>query len=177
MKLLIIRHAIAMEREEFHKKNKDDSQRPLTPDGSKKMRRNVGGLKRVVPKIDILFSSPLVRAEQTARIVSEEYDDIPVEKCDELKPEEDPEGLMVFLREVAAKRLTRAKKEDGVIAVVGHEPHLSTLIGYLMSGKRTSFFELRKGGACLFEFDRAIVTGKAEMQWLLRPSVLRALAN
>ncbi len=176
MNVLIIRHAIAMEREDFFKTNADDEQRPLILEGIKKMRKNVIGLRRVVPYIKVLYSSPLVRAVQTAKIVSDHYEEMPVEKCDFLKPESDPADLVEFIKS-AAKGFTRAEQETSAFAVVGHEPHLSELIGYLATGKSTPLFELRKGGACLINFESGIVAGKGKLEWLLKPSIMRKLVR
>jgi phosphohistidine phosphatase len=176
MNLLIIRHAIAMEREDFHKTNTDDEQRPLILEGIKKMRKNVIGLRRVVPYIKVMYSSPLVRAEQTAKIVADEYEEIPVEICKHLKPESDPADLLEVVKE-AAKKFSNAEKETSVLAVVGHEPHLSELIGYLVTGKRAPLFELRKGGACLINFESDIAAGKGQLEWVLKPSIMRKLVR
>lgn len=175
MKLLIIRHAIAMDRGEFHKISSDDSERPLTAEGIKKMRKNALGLKAVVPKIDFLFSSPLMRAEQTARLVSEAYSEIAAEKCDPMKPEADPADLFKWLKTRFKGELT--KMQDSVVAVVGHEPHLSELLGYCLTGRHESLSEMRKGGACLIAFDNELTGGKGQLEWLLRPSVMRVLAK
>ena len=66
MKLLLVRHAIAEEREEFERTGEPDDQRPLTSEGRKKMKRAAAGLGELVNKVDILATSPLARAQQTA---------------------------------------------------------------------------------------------------------------
>ena len=73
MQVLVVRHAIAEQREEFAPTGKDDSQRPLTHDGRRKMRRGAVGLRAVVPAIDVLATSPLLRAVQTAEILAAVY--------------------------------------------------------------------------------------------------------
>ena len=72
MNLLIIRHADAGDREAFAPRGKPDSQRPLSRDGIRKMRAIARGLKRTAPPVDLLVSSTLVRARQTADIVAHE---------------------------------------------------------------------------------------------------------
>jgi phosphohistidine phosphatase len=67
----VIRHAPAADRAEFAKTGKDDSERPLTDDGKTKMRRAARGLRSLVPKLDLLASSPYVRAHETAEIVAD----------------------------------------------------------------------------------------------------------
>src|SRR2546423_187139 len=73
MNVLIIRHAIARDREQFSRTEFDDGLRPLTPTGRRRMRGAARGLRRVVPKIGLLATSPLTRARQTADIVAAAY--------------------------------------------------------------------------------------------------------
>jgi phosphohistidine phosphatase len=58
MQLLIVRHAIAMEREEFAKTGRPDSDRPLTDTGRRRMRKNARGLQRISPHPDLIATSP-----------------------------------------------------------------------------------------------------------------------
>ena len=78
MKLLVIRHAIAEDQAEFAKTGKDDRERPLTKAGQRKMRKAAAGLKTLIDHIDIFASSALVRAVQTAGIISPKFDKIAV---------------------------------------------------------------------------------------------------
>lgn len=73
MKLLVVRHAVAMEREEFARTGQSDDLRPLTADGARKMRRVARGLRAEIETLDLLVTSPLVRAVQTAGIVADAY--------------------------------------------------------------------------------------------------------
>ena len=73
MYLLVIRHAAAMEKEQFARTGRSDDERPLTPAGKKEMARVARGLRRLVPKLDALAPSPLVRARDTAAIVARAY--------------------------------------------------------------------------------------------------------
>ncbi len=75
MKLLVIRHGVAMEREEYRQQcaresaqEPDDGLRPLTSAGIRKMDKNARGLAKLVNHIDVLVTSPLVRAVQTAQM-------------------------------------------------------------------------------------------------------------
>ena len=73
MQLLVIRHGLAGQREDWERKGRSDALRPLTPGGRKRMRRVAAGLVRLVEKLDLLASSPLVRARQTAEIVKDAF--------------------------------------------------------------------------------------------------------
>ena len=164
MQLLVVRHAIAEDRDAFASSGRDDSERPLTAAGRDKMRRVVAGLRRVVPKIDLLASSPYLRALQTAEVVAEAYGIDDVKKVDALVPEAPLQRFLVWLER---------KASADVVAVVGHEPHLGELVTWLMSGMPESRVEMKKGGACLLEFQGQPGAGVGVLQWLLTPGQLR----
>jgi phosphohistidine phosphatase len=168
MQLLIIRHAIAEDKVEFARTGRDDTERPLTREGKRQMRHVVKGMRRVVRSLDVLASSPLVRAEQTAAIVAEEYDEISIDTVPELSPESDP---------AAFARWLRTQSEAKVVAVVGHEPHLGMLTTWLMTGSRESHVTLEKGGACMLEIDEQPGTRSATLQWSLTPEVMKKLSK
>lgn len=165
MKLLIIRHAPAGDSDTWEAERRDDRLRPLTPEGKKEMREVVAGLARLVSKIDLLASSPLVRALQTAEIVAPQYQ-ARVVTLDSLAPDRDPEEVVQWLRE---------QRSIPTTALVGHEPHLSTLVGYLLAGKRVSFLDLKKGGGCLLDLGETPTPGHSILKWLLRSRELRRL--
>ncbi|HEY2164830.1 MAG TPA: hypothetical protein VGH04_12600, partial [Gemmatimonadaceae bacterium] len=64
-----------------------------------------------------------------------------------------------------------------VVAVVGHEPHLSALATWLICGTKQSRIELKKGGACLLSFAGLPKKGDGTLEWALHPSHLRAIAK
>jgi phosphohistidine phosphatase len=155
MKLLVIRHGPAGDAEKWRAEGRDDRLRPLTPDGKDDMRQVAAGLATMIPQVDVLLSSPLIRASQTAQIVADEYH-CKIETTDALLPEKDSEAT---LRELKTR-------PEQTIGVVGHEPHLSAFITFLLAGKPESFIDLKKGGACLLELESA-APGSATLQWLL----------
>jgi phosphohistidine phosphatase len=168
MQLLVIRHAIAEDRETFAATGEDDARRPLTKRGERKMKDVVAGLRRIVPTIDVLGASSLLRAQQTAEIVARAYGDLPVHTVAALAPESEPKSLVRWLRQ---------HSNDNVVAVVGHEPHLGKLVTWLMTGQLESRVALRKGGACLLDLPARVDDGGATLQWLLTPSQLRRMGR
>lgn len=167
MRLLVIRHAIAEDREAFAFTGQPDSERPLTREGRTKMRRAAGGIASLVPNLETLATSPLVRAMQTAAIVADEYGgDLEPVLVGELSPEYPPDDLLPWLRSV---------DHDATVAVVGHEPHLGFLVGWLLTGRHESFVELKKGAACFLEFDDPPAPGNGTLLWSLAPGHLRSL--
>ena len=165
MDILVIRHAIAVEREDW---SGDDDLRPLTDDGISKMKKGAEGLRTIVESVDVLATSPLVRARRTAEIVAKaiEHEDDLVE-VGALRPGQKTEAFIEW-----AGQYEDAK----IVAIVGHEPHLSTLVSWLLSGKRESQIELKKGGACLVRFEETPKPGEGQLLWLLTPTQMRALA-
>jgi phosphohistidine phosphatase len=168
MHLLIVRHAIAEDREEFARTGRADDERPLTRGGRRRMARGARGLRRTLPGIDLLAASPLVRAAQTAAIVADAYGDVAQAEVEELRPTARYKDLLRWLR---------AQAEADVIAVVGHEPHLSGLATLLLTGKSEPVLELKKGAACLLSFDGDVAAGKATLRWALTPAQLRRLGR
>ncbi|HEV2150191.1 MAG TPA: phosphohistidine phosphatase SixA [Longimicrobiaceae bacterium] len=167
MQLLVIRHAIAEEREEFARTGRDDGLRPLAPKGRRRMRRAARGLRRVVPRLGVLAASPLVRAVQTAEIVAEAFGGIPAERWEELAPGVHPSLLV--------ERLRSLPRPAGPVAMVGHEPDLGELVSWLLSGRTPSFVEMKKGAACLLEFEGPPDPERARLLWYLAPAHLRRL--
>src|SRR5215207_2783360 len=167
MRLLLIRHAIAEEREDFARTGKDDSLRPLTDDGRKKMKQAARGLRGLVPEIDLLATSPLTRAAQTGAIVDSVYGGLKEVEIEELSPETTPEDFLRWLR----------KQKVDVVAAVGHEPSISLILSWLLTGNERRIFAFRKGGACLLEFPEEPGAGTATLVWALTPAQLRGLAD
>jgi phosphohistidine phosphatase len=156
VKVLVIRHGPAGDPEAWKREGRDDRLRPLSPDGKKDMRQAASGLATLQPHLDLVASSPLVRALQTAEIIASEYD-CEIVTVDELVPDADPAETLQWIGTQPA---------DRTVAVVGHEPHLSALVSYMLAGKRTAFVELKKGGACLLEV-ASFSAGSSMVKWLL----------
>src|SRR5262245_8862570 len=165
MQLLVVRHAIAEEREKWAPR--DDQLRPLTAVGKKKMKEAARGLRSLVPRLDVVASSPLTRAVQTAELLAKTYERGAPVTVDALAPGQRPPALATWLRSQALHK---------TVAVVGHEPGLGAAATWLAAGTERSFLELGKGGACLLDLGEHIDAGEAVLLWVLRPSQLRALS-
>ncbi|MBI3553619.1 MAG: histidine phosphatase family protein [Elusimicrobia bacterium] len=165
MKILVVRHAPAGDRIAYRKSGKPDAERPLTPAGRRKFRKAARGLARAVPELGLVVSSPLVRARQTAGILSKVYPKAALKEFDELSPGAAYSSLARKLA-VLSKRKTAA--------LVGHEPHLSGFVGWLAGGRKLRL-ELKKGSACLLACDGAPRPGKGRLLWSLSPRLLRKL--
>jgi len=168
MRLLVVRHAIAEDRETFARTHQDDATRPLTPEGRRKMERAALGLKQLVPELDVLAASPYTRAFDTAEIVAHAYDGLTVERVADLAPGAGVDRVMAWLA---------GRQARGSVAIVGHEPDLSRLVCTLLAGANRPFLELRKGAACLLEFPGPVAKAAATLNWFLGPKHLRRLAE
>jgi phosphohistidine phosphatase len=168
MQLLVVRHAIAEDPAEYAQRHPDDAGRPLTDEGRKKMRKAARGLRTLVPELDLLATSPLTRAVQTAEIMAGEYGGPTPVKTPTLAPAQPLQAL--------AEWLDRERRRD-VVAVVGHEPSLSRAVSWLLGGGDRSFIELKKGAACLLEFPDHVGPGEGVLRWSLTPSHLRKLGE
>ena len=163
MKLLIVRHATAVERGTAGYKDDD---RPLTDEGAKKFEKAARGLARLLDKPDVLLTSPLPRAHRTAEIAAEAWGGA---------------GLAVSpvlaggtFREVAA--LLAAHRERKLVALFGHEPDVSGLVARLLGTAQGDRLAFKKGGAALLELDGGL-EGGGRLVWFLPPKVLRELGN
>ncbi len=165
MKLLVIRHGAAMDRDEFAETGQSDDLRPLTAAGKREMKRVAKGLRAEIGSVDVLATSPLVRAVQTAEIVADAYGIDITEKTTSLVPDAAFEEFEEWCTKLRNKE---------VVAVVGHEPHLSSLVTWLLSGRRESRIRLKKAGACLVEFDSEVRHDSGTLNWLQTPRQLEA---
>lgn len=166
MELLVVRHAIAEDPEAFAETGKDDAERPLTEVGRRRFERGARGLHRLIDPVDLLATSALVRAVQTGELLAAACGISRVVRLRELAPDGAPIALLRWLHRQRAR---------ATVALVGHEPQLSHLVELLLSGRRSGFIALRKGGACLLDLGDAPEPGHAELRWLLTPAQLRRL--
>src|SRR5690349_918251 len=154
--LYLVRHAIAAERGEDWP---DDTKRPLTERGISRFKESVGGLQALDAVIDEIFSSPLVRARQTADLLAAGVQPHPrVKLLDALAPGHAPAAVIA--------QLAKAAKHHR-IALVGHEPDLGELAAHLIGARRALPF--RKGGIC--RIDVAGVSSKVAgtLIWFVTP--------
>jgi len=161
--IYLVRHAIAAERGQ---KYPDDSKRPLTRDGISRMRQAVRGLTALDPKIDLVLTSPFVRARQTANILVSGLSPKPdLTVLDALTPGHRPADV--------AARLS-GQRGRPVIALVGHEPDLGELAAWLIGAREPLVF--KKGGMARIDVSAFPPASDAQLVWLATPKMLRALA-
>lgn len=166
MELIIMRHGIAVDREEYLKKNVEDHLRPLTMKGRKKIQKIAYELLDMIEGFDLVVTSPYLRAKQTADILAQMFYDTQLVEIPELSPNSQPELMLKWLRMQA-----RQKKR---ILVVGHEPHLSILISYLVTGQKQSFIQLKKGGFAVLKVEdfSKVQAGHCQLLALATPKMI-----
>ncbi len=162
MNIYIVRHAIAVERGTDG--YEDDSQRPLTDTGRKKMKKIAKGLHRLGIELDVILTSPYVRARDTAKILADRFDRLDkIYFTDHLIPPGNFESLIFEIHE---------KYDVGNLALVGHEPMLSSLVSWLTTGGTEARVTMKKGGVAYLTSDTLYDDGRATLEWLLTPSLM-----
>lgn len=165
MDLFLVRHAIAEPRDPA--RWPDDSERPLTEDGSTLFRKAACGLARAGIGVEVALTSPYVRARQTAEILTQEAGWPRGHEEQALEPENPL---------AAAIELIRAQSGSSV-GLVGHEPDLSELAALLLTGGPNARLELKKGGVIWLCFEGDPVPGSALLRGSLSPRILRRLGS
>lgn len=168
MKIVLVRHAIAEDRDAFAATGAPDDERPLTKEGKKRMKRAARGLRELLDDLDMVVTSPLVRAVKTAEIIADVYDAVPPVPVPFLSPGSQFEPFLEWI-----KRLDDVQ----TLVAVGHEPHLSRLVAWLVTGHEQAFFEMKKSSAVLLEFNGDMREGGAQLRWFLTPAQLRFIGD
>jgi phosphohistidine phosphatase len=161
LELYLIRHGLAADRGAAYP---DDSLRPLTGRGLSATRRSGKALNALGVGIDVILTSPLVRARQTADTLAATLAAAPaVVSCDALAPAGMPAAVV---QEVRRARKTR-------VALVGHEPNIGELAARLLGTSIPVPF--KKGAICRLDFEVLPPKGMGVLRWFLPPKVLRRL--
>jgi len=153
LKLYLIRHGHAGDPDRWE--GHDDS-RPLSERGRRDLRRTAAVLARR-ETIDIVCTSPLVRAVQTAEIVAQALEIDEVEVLEELRPDVPVQAV-----------LDRAAQFDGKrMGLVGHDPQMTGLVAAL-SGQSPDKLRFPKGAVVRFDVSD-LARRQAQARWWLAP--------
>jgi phosphohistidine phosphatase len=160
--LYLVRHAIAAERGDEWP---DDSKRPLTTQGIARFKECVKGLAALDVVVDEVFTSPLIRAKQTAEVLAAAVSGKPsVKLLEALAPGHTGSTVMSNLAKQAKRRR---------IALVGHEPDLGELAAHLLGAQRAIPF--KKGGICRIDVETLTSRRAGSLIWFATPKMLRRL--
>jgi phosphohistidine phosphatase len=166
MNLYVLRHGIAVEpgTPGFER----DSDRPLTPEGKRRLRQIAAAMKKMDLRFDLILSSPFLRAKQTAEIIAES---LKLKKqpgfSDALTPDGNPKALI--------RQLNELKPVPENVLLVGHEPYLSCLISLLTTGRVDLMMDFKKGGLCKLEIEKLSHAWCAILVWLLMPGQMKLM--
>jgi len=153
-RLYFLRHGLA----DWPNWTGPDGERPLTPEGIRKMKDTAKALKRLDLSIEAIFSSPLIRAKQTAEFVADRLK-LKVTLAPALAPGFGVHQLSELLKEYADAK---------TIILVGHEPDFSTTVANLIGGGQVV---MKKGGLARVDLD-SLDPPRGQLVWLLAPAVL-----
>ena len=151
----------------------DDRARRLTPRGRARMRAGAAGMHRVKLRFDVILTSPLVRAVETAAILADVYGGKPT-------PQELP-ALAAGIPPPETVRALRPFARHEHVVIVGHEPGLSGVASLLLTGSPSgASIELKKGGMIALDTGqllRATATPRAgaTLLWHVTPRQLRRM--
>ena len=169
MELFVIRHAIA---EPLGKKNEfSDEKRALTDEGRERMREVVNGLAKLGVEFDLILTSPLARAVETAEIVGAAVGltKKEIKQSNNLAPGASVEHLFAEIKGLAGVE---------AIALIGHQPDLGGLISRIIQSDRGELsIQLKKGCVCCLNVTEKVPTLRGDMVWLLTPRQLRLIAK
>jgi phosphohistidine phosphatase len=158
-RIVLVRHGAADDPEE----GINDRARALTDKGRRKTERVARGLGGCLGAVDLMASSPLLRAVQTADVLDTHLHAGRRVETALLEPSADAGGLLEWLN---------AETGSELAVLVGHEPQLNTLAALALVGEPRGFMVFRKSAACLLEFDDGLVPGGALLRWFMSPSQL-----
>jgi phosphohistidine phosphatase len=164
MELYILRHGIAVQRGTPGYPNDD---RPLTEEGVEKMKAGAKGIARIVDGFNVIISSPLVRALDTAKITAKAIgynDEIVITEL--LIPGASMKSLFKFIQSYGKEK----------ILIVGHEPQLGSIASKLI-GSVDSVIMFKKGGLCRINVSSLITGENGVLVWNLTPKQLRLIAK
>ena len=164
MDCLLLRHGIAVERDEWEGL---DGDRPLTEQGATRVAQVAAGLNRLDVQPTHVLSSPLIRAIETAKIV---HRSLRVRSAmhlvEALLPDAPPHRLLSILHNLPP---------ESCVLCIGHEPQLGMAASVLLSGRASAAFPMKKAGACLIELPIQLKPGRGVLRWWLTPSQLRSM--
>ncbi len=162
MQIVLFRHGIAIDRRAPD--GPPEFERALTARGMRRTRAAARGLAKLCEPPELIISSPLVRARQTAELVAKAFGVAPenVRLSKALRPGAEPSEI---LREAESLGATS-------VLCTGHAPQLDLVLAHALGVGGVIITRLRKAGAACFEWERATM---GQLTWLLEPKVLRRL--
>ncbi|MGK7919868.1 MAG: phosphohistidine phosphatase SixA [Trichodesmium sp.] len=159
-----IRHGIAGDAENYA----TDAERPLTEVGDRKTHKIAQKLKQLGLHFDLILTSPLLRANQTAKILQANKLSSQVEEFSPLAPDG---NINIWLKWLETWEPQGNKNRE--LALVGHQPDLSNWAETLIWGETRQVFILKKAGVIGVSLPEVgSPVGQSQMFWLTPPRFL-----
>jgi phosphohistidine phosphatase len=152
MTIYVLRHGDAVESTTLH-----DSERPLSELGRHQAATAGRFLRLIGDVIHLMLVSPLARAREMADGVKQILGEIPTTPTEHLTSSSDPRQVIDQIAHLGVQS----------VMIVGHEPHLSRTISFLISGSQAQCVELKKASLACLEIATPVEPGKAVLKWLL----------
>ncbi len=160
MNLYLLRHGIAVDPSEPNIAK--DAERPHTPKGKRRLLQIAKAMGALNISLDVILSSPYVRAAETAEIVAKSLKRRKqLRFTDDLTPGGNPKLLIQLIGDL------RPRPKN--VLLVGHEPYLSKFIALLTAGNNSMEIDLRKGSLCKLEVESLCYGRCATLVSLLAP--------
>lgn len=124
------------------------------------MREVLNYFQKKEPNIDLFLQSPLIRCQETGDILREYYPKAHFVNSDHLRPDHSAEKLFEEIQQLG--------KRDAV-GLIGHEPDLGQFISWLLFGRASDHFPMKKAGIAKLDI---YGDGRRHLKWMLRPNLI-----
>lgn len=146
-KIILVRHAQALNREKAKARGIPDKNRPLTEAGLKKFKKHINVHKNKIGKVELFATSPFVRSIDTLDAILDVLDvtEAPIKIIAQLTPHDRPEALIKWLK----------KRTEKTILIVSHEPFISNFL-YVIAEKSQVPEKIKKGSLIVLNYKKKI---------------------
>lgn len=167
--LILLRHGLAGDPDAFQRRFLlPDAERPLTKRGRQELKLVIKVLGQLVGDVDLILTSPFVRAYETARFLNKKFTRSRFLVCPDIRP---------MIATARTHKFLQSKRLSGVVAMVGHEPQLSRFLSFILTGEVSSNFHIKKGGFAIIESDQKLTPRLARLKCLVQPSHIKKILN
>jgi phosphohistidine phosphatase len=165
----MIRHAKAEDRDVWAQKKLNDSERPLTSEGIEEFGNVAKALPHLISNLNRIYSSPFKRTMQTAEVLQKSFPDTKISSTEVMLQGTPWKDVQAFLQKEWIK--------DGIIAIIGHENHMSTVLSSLISCTDENLVRFKKGGVSLIDLELRETRVIGKLLWFLPPKVFIKLSK
>ena len=163
MRLYLLRHADADAASHW-----TDADRPLSPAGKEEAETIAEAIRAMKLSFNAVFSSPLVRARQTAEIAVRYLPPVAIQPLEQLRPGSDPQSLF---------RELQSLPRDTHALLVSHEPFVSRCIGRLISAESEPNISIKKASLTCVEVGSPVQRGAGVLLWMITNENFRAIKS